>query len=86
MYDAKMLVDWYIKLVTEHPLISYIEDGIRSGDIAGWQLLCNTFRAKNIRSGVNKWFKSDFETIKQFTQMLQPNDDTDEHDEPVEEA
>jgi len=31
-----MLVDWYIKLVTEHPLISYIEDGIRVGDVSGW--------------------------------------------------
>jgi len=86
MYDAKMLVDWYLKLVSEHPLISYVEDGIRAGDVAGWQLLCNTFRAKNIRSGVNKWFKSDFETIKLFTQMLQPKEEEDEHDEPVEEV
>lgn len=59
MYDSKMLVDWYLKLVAEHPLISYIEDGIRSGDVAGWHLLCNAFKMKNIRSGVNKWFKSD---------------------------
>lgn len=86
MHDAKMLVDWYIKLVSEHPLISYVEDGIRAGDVAGWQLLCNAFRAKNIRSGVNKWFKSDFETIKLFTQMLQPKEEEDEHDEPVEEV
>ncbi len=86
MYDVKMLVDWYVKLVSEHPLISYIEDGIRAGDVAGWQLLCNTFKTKSIRSGVNKWFKSDFETIKLFTQMLQSKEEEDEHDEPVEEV
>lgn len=65
-----MLSDWYIKLVTEHPLISYIEDGIRVGDVQGWQLMCQTLKQKNVRTGVNKWFKSDFETIKLFTQYV----------------
>jgi len=36
LYDSKMLIDWYLKMVTEHPLVTYIEDGIRTGDYLGW--------------------------------------------------
>ena len=37
LYDAKMLSDWYIKIVNEHPLVTYIEDPIRVGDVDGWR-------------------------------------------------
>lgn len=37
LYDAKMLSEWYQKMCTDHPLLTYIEDGIRVGDVQGWQ-------------------------------------------------
>lgn len=80
LYDNKMLCDWYIKIVTEHPLVSYIEDGVRVGDVEGWKQLQTTMKAKyeHVQIGVNKWFKSDFEQIKLFTQMVPPNDEEEE--------
>ena len=70
LYDAKMLTDWYIKIVTEHPLVSYIEDGIRIGDNAGWQLHCAALKEKGISTGVNSWFKSELDVIKEHTQIV----------------
>jgi hypothetical protein len=32
LFDAKMLTEWYLKIVADHPLVTYIEDGIRNGD------------------------------------------------------
>jgi enolase len=72
LYDTKMLIEWYQKMCTDHPLLTYIEDGIRCGDIAGWQLMKSMLATKHeyVQIGVNKWFKSDIEIIKQFTQMI----------------
>lgn len=36
LFDAKMLTEWYLKIVADHPLVTYIEDGIRNGDSQGW--------------------------------------------------
>jgi enolase len=40
LFDAKLMNDWYLKIVADHPLVTYIEDGIRVGDNQGWQLHC----------------------------------------------
>ena len=76
-------------MCTDHPLLTYIEDGIRCGDIAGWQLMKSMLATKHeyVQIGVNKWFKSDIDTIKQFTQLIQKEDeDEDEDQEAVDQA
>lgn len=37
LYDSKMMIDWHLKVIQEHPLVTYLEDGIRTSDNAGWQ-------------------------------------------------
>ena len=76
-------------MCTDHPLLTYIEDGIRCGDIAGWQLMKSMLATKHeyVQIGVNKWFKSDIDTIKQFTQLIQKEDeDENEDQEAVDQA
>lgn len=91
LYDSKMLADWYVKIVNDHPLLSYIEDPVRVGDVDGWKTVMQTMQAKHeqVRIGVSKWFESDLNTIKQWTQMISKNDDdepeeVDEEEEPPE--
>jgi enolase len=33
LYDNKMLTDWYIKILNEHPLVTYLEDPVRMMDV-----------------------------------------------------
>ena len=40
LFDLKMLIAWLQKLINDHPLLSYVEDAIRVGDVAGWQQWC----------------------------------------------
>lgn len=35
----EQLADFYIKQVTDHPLVTYLEDPYSSGDIAGFQII-----------------------------------------------
>jgi enolase len=44
LYDTKMLITWYQKLLNDHPLVTYLEDAVRVGDVAGWQQLCSTLK------------------------------------------
>lgn len=39
LLDVNQLIDYYFKLCTERPLISYIEDPIFSEDLVGWNKL-----------------------------------------------
>lgn len=38
-YESPQMVDYYIKLLNDHPLIAYLEDPMASVDLAGWHLL-----------------------------------------------
>jgi hypothetical protein len=69
-------------MCTDHPLLTYIEDGIRCGDIAGWQLMkiMQATKHEYVQIGVNKWFKSDIDNIKQFTQLIQKEDEDEDED------
>jgi len=82
-----MLSDYILKIVNEHPLVTYIEDPIRAGDVEGWKLFTTMLKAKfsEVKIGVNKWFKSDIATIKQFTQMITIADEEEEELEEGEE-
>jgi len=80
LYDAKMLADWYVKLCNEHPLLAYIEDPIRVGDVDAWRLCQMTVKEKHpgVQLGVSKWFKSDLKNIKEWTQMVVPDEEDEE--------
>lgn len=39
LYDTKMLIDWYVKIINDHPLVTYLEDPVRVGDVEGWKRL-----------------------------------------------
>jgi len=82
MYDFKMLIGWLQKLIADHPLISYVEDAIRVGDVAGWQQWCQLVKEQyeHVQTGVSKWFESDLETIKEHT-MMEPEDSEEEEEE-----
>ena len=69
LYDNKMLCDWYIKILNEHPLVTYLEDPVRVGDVDGWKQLKAALAAKHehVQIGVRNWFKSELATIKEFT-------------------
>ena len=88
LYDTKMRVEWYQKLCTDHPLVTYIEDGIRVGDVAGWQQFKAGMATKHgyVQIGINKWFKSDLSLIKQFTQMVTKPSDSDNEEQQDEEV
>jgi len=36
LFEAKQMSDYYLKVITDHPLVTYLEDGIRTGDPQGW--------------------------------------------------
>ena len=71
LFDAKMMSDWLLKICTDHPLVTYLEDGIRCNDHAGWKAHIAAFKEKNVRVGVNSWFQSNLEAIKQNTQFVE---------------
>lgn len=41
-----MLIEWYQKIINEHPLVTYLEDPIRAGDVEGWKLLQTMMKQK----------------------------------------
>ena len=75
------MIDWYLKIITEHPLVTYLEDGIRKDDPAGWQQLIHELSKHNVDCAVRNWFNSDFETIKEHTAMIQPEDNGEDDDD-----
>jgi len=44
--DAEGLIDYYLKYLSEHPLISFLEDPLADGDIQGWKKIFNKFESK----------------------------------------
>lgn len=78
------MCDWYLKIISDHPLVTYIEDGIRANDPQGWQMLCQVMKEHNVDCAVRNWFNSDFEVIKEHTAFIAPDaGDDDDDDERV---
>lgn len=67
LFDQDQLTEFYFKLCTEHPLIEYIEDPFAEGDLNGYNKVLKRFRENmpRVKIGVNKWFKSSLDLIKQ---------------------
>lgn len=45
--DSDGMVDYYLKYLTEHPLITYLEDPMADSDIQGWKKLFKKMEEKN---------------------------------------
>ena len=39
-----MLVEWYVKMCNEHPLLEYLEDPLVEGDVTGYQKILKRFK------------------------------------------
>ena len=44
--DSDQLIDFYLKLVTDHPLITYLEEPIALEDNDGWEKIMDKFEEK----------------------------------------
>ena len=81
LYDSNMLADWIIKLSTDHPLLTYIEDPFVNGEISGYQKLQEGLKERDVKVSVQKWFGSDIDQIKENTAFIQPESEDEELDE-----
>mmetsp|Transcript_6812 Transcript_6812/g.11483 ORF Transcript_6812/g.11483 Transcript_6812/m.11483 type:complete len:225 (-) Transcript_6812:635-1309(-) len=80
LMDSDQLMDFYDKLLNEHPLLEYIEDPFGNSDVEGFKKYIERTKLNNpgLKIGVNQLFKSDLETIKEYTQFIQ--EESDEED------
>ena len=75
-----MLVDWLFKIANEHPLLSYIEDPLAIGDVAGYQKALEKFKGHFCQIGVKSWFGSKIDVLKEFTQLIPEESDSEASD------
>ena len=68
--DTDQTIDYYMKLVTEHPLIRYLEEPIAEVDVEGWEKIIDKFAEE--KPNVTLWSKS--------KESKQSNVVEDEHD------
>jgi len=61
-----MVIEWYVKMCNEHPLLEYLEDPLIEGDSAGYQKMLKRFKeaCPRVKIGVKSWFKSNIDNIK----------------------
>ena len=67
--DVEPLIDFYYKFVTDHPLITYLEDPIADTDISGWKKLYTKFEGKNIIISAKNMLKN-FTILKQVLLLI----------------
>lgn len=46
--DSEEMIDFYVKFISDHPLITYIEDPMSVEDIIGWKRIYKRFDEKNL--------------------------------------
>ena len=81
LFDCTMLADYFVKMVNDHPLLTYIEDPFAEGDVLGYQKILRRFKDSQVKIGVQQWFGSDLERLQEFTQMVQVESDDEEEEE-----
>jgi len=72
-YDVDQLIDFYEKLITDHPLLEYIEDGFANSDIQGHRKFIKKIKEKHedaVKVGISALFESNLETVKEYTQLI----------------
>ena len=58
-YDVDQLIDFYEKLITDHPLLEYIEDGFANADIQGHRKFIKKIKEKHedaVKVGISSLF------------------------------
>ena len=68
-YEPAQLIDFYEKMINDHPLIEFIEDCFADRDIQGYKKCIEKFATNQpgVQIGINGLFESDIERIKLFT-------------------
>ena len=78
-YETDQLIDFYEKLLNDHPLVRLIEDCFAQTDVQGYKkLIAKLKEADKVTVSVKEMFKSDIDTIRDYTVMLLEESDEDE--------
>lgn len=88
-YDVDQLIDFYEKLITDHPLLEYIEDAFANSDIQGHRKFIKKIKEKHedaVKVGISALFESNLETVKEYTQLIQEESDEEEEEPKPDEA
>lgn len=81
--DQNQLMDFYDKLVNDHPLLEYIEDAFAVSDIKTLKKYILKKREQgSVNIGVQTLFNNDLRVIKEYTTYIQPDSD-DEADKTM---
>lgn len=67
------MVDFYEKIINEHPLVEYIEDPFAVDKVISYRKLQDKLRVSNpnVKIGIgHSMFKSDLDIIKEYTLII----------------
>lgn len=66
LFETEQMADWYIKMLKDNPLITYIEDPF--WEIKGYQIFPNKLKDAGLDShvnyGISTFYKGNIETLK----------------------
>ena len=80
-YDEDQLIDFYDKLLNDHPLVEYIEDAFAPVHIQPYKKFVAKLRESkpNVMVGAgHPLMRTDLEVIREFTQLIQPDSEDEE--------
>lgn len=84
-YDEDQLIDFYDKLLNDHPLVEYIEDAFAPVHIQPYKKFLAKLRESRpnvmVATG-HPMMRTDLEVIREYTQLIQP-DSEDEEEQPM---
>ena len=87
--DTDQLIDFYVKLITDHPLITYLESPIAESDVDGWEKIFDKFSEEkpnvNIygKAKVTKINKEDDNKVLNTEPLKKPKDVALTPSEPI---
>jgi len=77
LFEPAQLADWYVKLVTDHPLITYIEDPFAEKE--GYQLfpskLAEAGLDQKVKFGLRTFYEGKMDKLKEFTEYFEKEED-----------
>jgi hypothetical protein len=83
LFDPSQMADWYVKLLADHPLISYIEDPF--SEIEGYkqfpEKLSEAGLDSKVKFGLKNFHKGSIEKLKELTEYFEKEEDADDSDE-----
>lgn len=78
--ENDLLIDFYFKFITDHPLVTYLEDPIATSDIFGWKKIISKFEEKpNCIVSMKNTYNEDIPLLKKvekyfYFQIFNKND------------